>query len=138
MLQMYGADVNSYGKMSMTEAADCWSNDGVFLLWDEDWYRESTYSKDLTGYSEMETNLVKGLETEFGQVEYNIKDFDNYDAYFTIVGYEDLNAALESDLPKGDYVGCILVKDNNFYYGNYKNKITGVKLTALLEVLGGR
>ena len=44
---------------------------------------------------------------------------------------------LSVDKPRGDWVGCILVKDNMFYYGNYDNRITGINLQRLLKVLGG-
>ena len=50
---------------------------------------------------------------------------------------DDLKDVLSVDKPRGDWVGCILVKDNMFYYGNYDNRITGINLQRLLKVLGG-
>ena len=44
---------------------------------------------------------------------------------------------LRGDNQIGTWVGCILVKDNKFYYGSYENQITGVQLQKLLDVLGG-
>jgi hypothetical protein len=37
----------------------------------------------------------------------------------------------------GDWVGCILAKDDKFYFGSYDNQITGICLQELREVLGG-
>ena len=45
--------------------------------------------------------------------------------------------ALEEDPVDGDWVGCILVKDNKFYFGSYENQITGICLQQLRKVLGG-
>ena len=41
------------------------------------------------------------------------------------------------DTIPGDWVGCILVKDNKFYFGSYENRITGISLQELLDILGG-
>lgn len=136
-VQLDGAETNSYQRLDLTENIAMWRKDKVFLLWDEDWSSESTYSKEITGYSECDADLIRGLESEFGAVEYNPEDFQSYDAIFTIRGYDDMREVIESEMPYGDWVGCILVKDNNFYYGNFKNRITGVKLSTLLQVLGG-
>ena len=136
-LQMSGADTNSYLKASTVEKQDLWKNDEVFMLWDEDWVSESSYSKEITGYSQCEKALVESLEEQFGQVKYDAKAFEDYDAYFTICGYDDMKDVLSVDKPRGDWVGCILVKDNMFYYGNYDNRITGINLQRLLKVLGG-
>ena len=35
------------------------------------------------------------------------------------------------------WVGCILAKDDKFYYGSYDNEITGGQLQMLRHVLGG-
>ena len=77
------------------------------------------------------------LENEFGEVAYRPEDFDDYDAYFTISGYQDPKEAFGDEVNCGEWIGCILVKDNHFYYGNYDNAITGVTLQELLKVLGG-
>ena len=136
-LQLDGAETNSYQKAASVEALENWKKDTVFLLWDEDWSGESTYGKEVTGYSECSAELIWNLEKEFGKVEYRISDFQDYDAYFTIRGYSDMKQVVDSEIPYGDWVGCILVKDNGFYYGNYDNKITGIQLLNLLKVIGG-
>lgn len=63
--------------------------------------------------------------------------FSDYDAYFTLRGYQEMEQALEEDPVDGDWVGCILVKDNKFYFGSYENQITGICLQQLRKVLGG-
>ena len=50
---------------------------------------------------------------------------------------EEMEQALEEDPVDGDWVGCILVKDNKFYFGSYENQITGICLEQLRKVLGG-
>ena len=67
-----------------------------------------------------------------------MSDFEDYDAFFTIRGYKTIKEAEEREIPYGDWVGIILVKDNGFYYGNYDNKIQGIQLHTLLDVLGGK
>ncbi|MCI7112077.1 MAG: hypothetical protein MR957_00225 [Lachnobacterium sp.] len=136
-MQMSGADRLSYKKMSVMEKVDSWKRDNVFLLWDEDWSSESAYSKEVTGYTECEKQFVESLENTFGEVKIDPQDFKKYDAYFTIESYPAMKDAVEGDNQIGTWVGCILVKDNKFYYGNYENQITGVQLQKLLDVLGG-
>ena len=48
-----------------------------------------------------------------------------------------MEQALEEDPVDRDWVGCILVKDNKFYFGSYENQITGICLQQLRKVLGG-
>ena len=50
---------------------------------------------------------------------------------------QEMEQALEEDPVDGDWVGCILVKDNKFYFGSYENQITGICLQQLRKVLGG-
>lgn len=134
-LQMVGADYGSYAILDEVEKTDSWEMDSVFLIWDEDWASESAYSKDITGYTECEKSFVEVLESKFGKVELNPEDFKNYDAYFTIRSYSTMQSAVETETPMGNWVGCILVKNDRFYYGNYENQITGVLLQKLLSVL---
>ena len=136
-LQMYGADVNSYRNMAAVEKENAWEQDEVFLLWDEEWESEMFYSKEPTGYCVCEKNMIQALEDCFGEVNYRPADFESCDAYFSIRGYNNLKEALAQDVPYGNWVGCILVRDDKFYYGNYSNEITGDLLDALMEVLAG-
>lgn len=138
MLQMYGADCNSYCRASLVEKFKSWEEDDTFLLWDEEWSKESAYANDITGYTECNKEFVLSLEQKYGKVEYNPRDFYECDAYFTICGYDSIRAVEECDKPYGDWVGCILVKDNIFYYGNFDNPINGVQLSALLNLLSGK
>ncbi len=136
-LQVYGADICSYRRITEIELESEWQRDNVFLLWDEEWESEQFYSKEPTGYSVCGRELVEGLEERFGVVNYRPSDFESYDAYFSIRGYSGLKDAFEGETPYGDWVGCILVKDDKFYYGNYNNQITGANLDVLMEVLSG-
>lgn len=136
-LQLSGADRNTFERASSVEQSLQWMNDDVFLIWDEDWVGESSYNKDYTGYTECDETFVRNLENQFGEVTYNPDDFEDCDAYFTIRGYSTIKEAMESDIPYGNWVGCIIVKDNNFYYGNLENRISGVTLQQLLDFLGG-
>lgn len=138
LLEMYGAEYNCYMPIEQMELDDNWKNDTVFLIWDEDWENESAYSNDKAGYTECQKNLIESLENKFGEVEYSLSDFEDYDAFFTIRGYKTIKEAEEREIPYGDWVGIILVKDNGFYYGNYDNKIQGIQLHTLLDVLGGK
>lgn len=136
-LNVRGQEPYAFCRVDQLEDMDSWKKDEVFLLWDEEWKSETAYSNEVTGYTECQKNLVETLEKKFGKVSYEPSYFLDYDAYFTIKGYKDLKDAVESEKPMGDWVGCILVKDNKFYYGNYDNWIIGYPLEVLLDVLGG-
>ena len=74
---------------------------------------------------------------QFGEVTYRPLDFEDYDAYFTIRAYASMDDFLAGEVVSGQWAGCILVKDDKFYYGSYDNQITGICLQQLREVLGG-
>lgn len=76
-----------------------------------------------------------GVRMQFPDVTYRTADFSDYDAYFTLRGYQNMEQVLEEDPVDGDWVGCILVKDNKFYFGSYENQITGICLQQLRKVL---
>lgn len=136
-LEEYGKDMNSFKRSDLLEKENAWKNDSLFVLWDEEWMSETAYSKDRTGYSICERDFVEKLEALFGSVDYHAGDFSDYDAYFTISGYAGPKQAFGDEINCGDWVGCIIVKDNHFYYGNYDNAITGDLEKDLLSVLGG-
>lgn len=136
-MQVHGALVGSFAAAEELERAEVWKQDSVFLLWDEDWVRESAYTHEPTGYTVCGAEFVEGLERRFGQVEYRTEDFGDYDAYFSLCGYADIEHATVEELAPGHWIGCILAKDNQFYYGNRGNLISGVLLQELLDILGG-
>ena len=111
------------------ETDKTWETDDMFLLWDEDWALESAYSHEPTGYVACPADLIQGLRMQFPDVTYRTADFSDYDAYFTLRGYQNMEQALEEDPVDGDWVGCILVKDNKFYFGSYENQITGIPMS---------
>ena len=137
LLEMYGAEYNCYAPIADLEKEGDWKNDSVFLIWDEDWENESAYAGDKAGYTECQKELIESLEYTYGEVEYSVSDFSDYDAIFTIRGYKSIKEAEEKEVPYGDWVGIILVRDNKFYYGNYNNRIRGSQLHVLLSVLRG-
>lgn len=135
-LQMQGADFASFEREGRLQEEKRWEDDTVFLLWDEDWVSQTALS-NATGYTVCSQELVYALMEEYPDARCNPSDFADYDAYFSIRSYVDMKEAYESDINIGNWAGCILVKDNKFYYCNYKNPITGVYLQQLLDELGG-
>lgn len=135
-LQMQGADSGRFERADILLSKKEWQKDELILLWDEKWVREMDYSNS-AGYSVCDPGLIEGLEQDFPEISMNPEDFSDYDAYFTIRSYEDMKDAFDSETIIGNWVGCILVKDNKFYYGSYENQITGLRLQQLLDVLGG-
>ena len=137
LVQMEGEEEGVYAPVEVLEKNDAWEEDTVFLIWDEDWLSESTYSHMPTGYTTCNADFINGLMMQFPEVTYRAQDFEDYDAYFTIRAYPDMTQVLEDEQKPGDWVGCILVKDNKFYFGSYDNQITGISLQQLRTVLGG-
>jgi hypothetical protein len=136
-IQMKGEREAVYVPVEELEQQDAWQEDTVFLIWDEEWVSESAYSHDPTGYTTCNADLIEGLMVQFPQVTYRQEDFDDYDAYFTIRAYTDMRVVTEQEAVSGDWIGCILVKDDKFYFGSYENQITGICQQQLREVLGG-
>lgn len=136
-VEVHGAVVGRFAPAAELEERETWRDHTVFLLWDEDWVRESAYTHEPTGYLVCEPEFVEGLERRFGKVVYRTEDFEDYDAYFSLYAYEDIEHALMEELAPGSWVGCILVKDNKFYYGSRENLISGVLLQEILDILGG-
>lgn len=135
-LQMQGADFGRYERLDKVTAEEKWKSDSVFVLWDEDWVSQTAYS-NATGYSVCGQQLMMNLMEQYPDVSCRQEDFTDYDAYFTLRSYPDMKTAFEEEGHVGNWVGCILVKDNKFYFGNYDNRIQGESLQQLLDVLGG-
>jgi hypothetical protein len=136
-IQAEGERTIAYVPVAELEQQDAWQEDTVFLIWDEEWVSESAYSHNPTGYTTCNADLIEGLMMQFPQVTYSLADFSDYDAYFTIRAYTDMRAVTEQEAFSGDWVGCILAKDDKFYFGSYENQITGICQQQLREVLGG-
>ncbi len=135
LVQMKGRQEGTYAPLETVTGAD--TTNAVYVLWDEDWEKESAYSHEPTGYTVCNEGLMEGLSMQFQEVTCRPKDFEDYDAYFTIRAYPSMDAVLEGDAAAGQWAGCILVRDNKFYYGSYENQITGICLQQLREILGG-
>ncbi len=136
-LERYGADRNCYRRASSLESEAAWQKDEVFILWDEEWAGENSYGEERAGYTVCDRSLIENLEAQYGEVIYHPEDFSDYDAYFTISGYADFGEVVGDELRPGHWVGCILVRNNEFYYGSYENHIEGICLNQLLDTLGG-
>lgn len=134
-VQMKGREEGTFAPAGSVKGVD--AANSVYVLWDEDWEKESAYSHEKTGYTVCNEGLMEGLTMQFPEVTYRPQDFREYDAYFTIRAYSSMDAVLENDAVSGQWAGCILVRDNKFYYGNYENEITGICLQQLREILGG-
>ena len=137
MLEMYGDDAGCYELQTVYAQEKNYLVDDVFFLWDEDWEKESASHKGTSGYSILSKDSVLRLLETFPNTKMNVSDFEDYDAYFTIQGYVDANQPLKNDDFCGNWVGCILVKDNAFYFCNYENLIDGKMREELLEIVGG-
>ena len=74
-VQMEGAKSGVYAPVTELEQKDAWEKDDVFLLWDEEWVSESTYSHEPTGYTACNADFIKGLTMQFPQVNYHAEDF---------------------------------------------------------------
>lgn len=136
-VQMKGIDERIYALAEKIEQNNSWEDNEIFLLWDEDWSSESAYSHEPTGYTTCNADLIQGLKMQFPDVKYRVQDFEDYDAYFTIRAYLSIDDMTENDAVSGEWVGCILVRDEKFYFGSYDNQITGICLQQLRDVLGG-
>ena len=134
-LQMQGSDFGSYIRIDKTGGA--FRSDRVYLLWDEDWYSQTAYG-NATGFTICSSELIAMLKWEYPSVEYHEEDFEDYDAYFTLRSYGDMKDAMENGDDVGEFEGCILVKDEKFYFGSYENPITGECLNELLAIVSGK
>lgn len=137
MLEMYGTDTGCYQMEKIVEQSEEWSKDTVFFLWDETWTSASASHKGNSGYSVLAEQFVRDLKAAFPKAELRKMDFSDYDAFFTIMGYENVNEPLNDNIVLSDWCGYILVKDNQFYYNNYDNLIDGELLEELKSVVGG-
>lgn len=131
-----GTDPGVYASAARLLQERAWEGDSVFLLWDEDWSSESVYSHEPTGYTACSADLIEGIYMQFSDTSYTAADFSDYDAYFTVRAYGSMEQALD-DPVSGDWAGCILVKDDKFYFAGGQNRITGICMQQLREVLGG-
>ena len=136
-LEMSGVDQSAFRLASLVEKEEQWRDSSLYVLWDEEWLSETSYSKDRTGYCVCTREWVEALRQAYPSVSYRIEDFEDYDAYFTIRGYQEPKEAFGDEVICGKWVGCIFVKDNAFYFGSYENPIEGILLEELLNTLGG-
>lgn len=125
-LKIRGGDGANWRKASAEEADMNILEYKEFYIYDENWLEQTAFSiGGRAGVKEINKEIIESLENEFGVVEYFENDFDEYDAYYTIKGYKQGESEENGLLIFPDTIGCILVHDGFYYYGNLKNQITG-------------
>lgn len=130
--KMRGCDMGDYVKASELEKNRNYADYNYFTIWEEDWLDQSAYSVDETvGYHEISKEWIAKLENLYGEVNYREQDFKNYDTYYTLGAFKNKNEMNNEFIVTPLCVGCILVKDDKYYYGNMENEITGDLLTEL-------
>ena len=96
----------------------------------------------------LDKGIVKKLEEKYGEVKYNINDFENIEELFFIKagcvdndiflkkyterGYFAVGDFYDTEIPE-IFVGIIIKKDDNYYYGNLKNEIPDDLIKELLD-----
>lgn len=135
-VKVRGCDFANLKKASKVEKEMDLSKYINFYIFDEDWLHQTAFSlKGNAGMTEMQLETVQSLEDKFGIVEYNEKDFKKYDAFYTIKGYKSGESEDNGALVFPDTIGCILVSDGNYYYGNKENQITGKLLIQIQKLV---
>lgn len=130
--KMRGCDSGDYVKASELEKNCNYEDYNYFTMWEEDWLDQSAYRIDgRVGYHEVSKEWVTKLENLYGEVIYRVEDFKNYDMYYTLGAFKNKNEINNEFIVTPLCVGCILVKDDRYYYGNLDNEITGELLTEL-------
>lgn len=136
-LQMYGSDNANFQLAQILALEENWKKDSVFFLWDEEWESESASHKGNSGYAVLTKELVEKLNNAFPDKSLNVEDFKEFDAFFTIMGYENASKPLNENVILSDWCGYILVKENQFFFNNYDNLIEGALMEELKAVVGG-
>lgn len=76
--------------------------------------------------STIEKDILYSLQDKFKDVEYIADDFKNSDSrYYIYVNSPKEKIHNRSFDNPIIFIGCILIKDNKFYYGNLNNEING-------------
>lgn len=126
-----GADLYSYVKADYMEENFKSDQYKKIVMFDPDWLEQQAWSKNgsRAGIHDADYTILQNLEELFGAVTYRAVDFESVDSYFAVVAvkgeYKKTEWLSEADyyLNDSDVVGCILVKDEKYYYGNYENLI---------------
>lgn len=137
-LKLYG--VSQEGNFELASnyfKQDLYDERNTFFLWDEEWESESVSQKGTSGYAILDGDVVRDLRLEFSDVQLRVDDFEEYDAYFTIIAYPDVSEPLQKENFGGIWMGCIFARENEFYFCNYDNLIQGELRQRLLDCIGG-
>lgn len=113
------------------------------VAFDADWLDQQAWAKSPSrvGIHDLDGELFNQLEKTFGPVNYRVKDFENIDAYYGIVGikepyvYEEWQSEGDYYLNHSDVIGCVLVKEGKYYYGSLENQMPEEMLPAIKALL---
>lgn len=135
-IKVRGALIRDYVKASVSEQKELvLDEDSTCLLLEENWLDMTATSLDgkNTGRHVVPDDYAQALEDVFGAVTYDAADFADYDAVYLLVQYDNADLLLNAGTPR--FIGCILVIDDTYYYGNTGNEITGDLLASTKEFL---
>ena len=135
-IKVRGALHRDYVKASIWEKKELvLDEDATCMLLEENWLDMTATSIDgkNTGRNKVPDDYAQALEDDFGAVSYDAADFTDYDAVYLLVQYDNADLALGGGTPR--FIGCILVIDDTYYYGNMENEITGDLLASTKEFL---
>ncbi len=126
-----GADMYTYVKAQTMEQSYPIKEYVNIMTFDADWLDQHAMAEanSRVGMHDVDPSLFRKLEERFGAVAYRSEDFDQIDAFYALVGvkkaYVQDKWQPEADyyLNYSDVLGCILVKNGQYYYGNLENKI---------------
>lgn len=84
----------------------------------------------------IEKDILYMLQNEFKTIEYKVDDFKNCDDRYYIYVNSPQEKLYDRTFDNPIiFMGCILNKDNNFYYGNLDNEIKGELLNKIITYI---
>lgn len=143
--QVEGTDFYTYIKAEAMEEnydVNTYSN---LIAFDSDWIDQQAFAKEgsRVGMHDVKLSVFRQLENKYGVVNYRVRDFSEMDAYYALVGvkqpylYQEWQSEWDYYLNNSDVLGCILVKDGDYYYGNLENKISDDLAKAIKNIFDG-
>jgi hypothetical protein len=126
-----GSDLHSYVRADHMEKMFDLENYKKAVILDPDFLDKQAgqVRNSRVGIHDLDLNVLNDLENMFGEVTYKTDDFDQIDSYYPVLGTreaygnEEWMSEAEFYLNNSEVIGCILVRDGNYYYGNLNNPI---------------
>lgn len=94
---------------------------------------------DSVSKKSLDKSMVEKLESKYGEVIYNVDEFENIEEIYFIKagcvsgdeflkkytekGYFSVGDFYDTEIPE-IFIGIIIKKDNNYYYGNLNNRLS--------------